>query len=49
MTEELLARAVEVVAVEIDRDLSQMLLQRRAENPKFELIEGDALNGKHAD
>lgn len=48
LTEELLARAGRVVAVEIDRDLSQSLLQRYAENPKFELIEGDALDGKHA-
>lgn len=48
LTEELLARAGRVVAVEIDRDLSQMLLQRHIENPKFELIEGDALDGKHA-
>lgn len=48
LTEELLARAGRVIAVEIDRDLSQMLLRRHAENPKFELIEGDALDGKHA-
>jgi 16S rRNA (adenine1518-N6/adenine1519-N6)-dimethyltransferase len=48
LTEELLLRAGRVIAVEIDRDLSQMLLQRFAENPKFELIEGDALDGKHA-
>ncbi len=48
LTEELLPRAGRVIAVEIDRDLSQMLLQRFAENPKFELIEGDALDGKHA-
>lgn len=48
LTEELLARAGRVVAVEIDRDLSQSLLQRYAEHPKFELIEGDALDGKHA-
>src|SRR5688572_9934007 len=48
LTEELLASARRVVAVEIDRDLAGMLRTRHAENPKFQLIEGDALDGKHA-
>lgn len=48
LTEELLARAGRVIAVEIDRDLAQLLLARFADNPKFQLIEGDALDGKHA-
>ena len=48
LTEELLARAGRVVAVEIDRDLAGMLRTRHAEKPKFTLIEGDALDGKHA-
>ena len=47
LTEELLARAGRVVAVEIDRDLAKLLRERFAANPKFELIEGDALAGKH--
>ncbi len=48
LTEELLARAGRVVAVEIDRDLAKLLRERFGSNEKFELIEGDALNGKHA-
>ena len=50
LTEELLARAGEkgrVVAVEIDRDLAVSLRHRFAGDPRFELIEGDALAGKH--
>src|SRR4051812_24332480 len=47
LTEELLARAGKVVAVEIDRDLAQLLRDRFAGESKFELIEGDALAGKH--
>src|SRR5688572_16105432 len=47
LTEELLARAGRVIAVEIDRDLSRALRERFAPNEKFELIEGDALDGKH--
>ncbi len=48
LTEELLARAGRVVAVEIDRDLAGMLRERFAAESKFQLIEGDALAGKHA-
>jgi 16S rRNA (adenine1518-N6/adenine1519-N6)-dimethyltransferase len=48
LTEELLARAGKVLAVEIDRDLATSLRERLAYEPKFSLIEGDALDGKHA-
>jgi 16S rRNA (adenine1518-N6/adenine1519-N6)-dimethyltransferase len=47
LTEELLARAGQVVAVEIDRDLAAMLRGRFADRPNFALVEGDALAGKH--
>jgi 16S rRNA (adenine1518-N6/adenine1519-N6)-dimethyltransferase len=47
LTEELLARAGRVIAVEIDRDLAAMLRERFSDNGKFILIEGDALAGKH--
>jgi 16S rRNA (adenine1518-N6/adenine1519-N6)-dimethyltransferase len=47
LTEELLARAGRVVAVEIDRDLAAMLRRQFADRPAFSLIEGDALAGKH--
>src|SRR4051794_38207131 len=47
LTEELLARAGKVIAIEIDRDLAGALRERFATNEKFELIEGDALAGKH--
>ncbi len=48
LTEELLASpASKVVAVEIDRDLAKMLRDKFAAEPRFNLIEGDALAGKH--
>jgi 16S rRNA (adenine1518-N6/adenine1519-N6)-dimethyltransferase len=48
LTEELLASpAARVVAVEIDRDLAKLLRERFAGEPRFQLIEGDALSGKH--
>jgi 16S rRNA (adenine1518-N6/adenine1519-N6)-dimethyltransferase len=47
LTEELLSRGGEVLAVEIDRDLAAALRERFASNPHFSLIEGDALAGKH--
>jgi 16S rRNA (adenine1518-N6/adenine1519-N6)-dimethyltransferase len=47
LTEELLSRGADVVAVEIDRDLAAMLRARHAQTPRFTLIEGDALAGKH--
>lgn len=48
LTEELLARGARVIAVEIDRDLANLLRQRLAANENFQLIEGDALSSKHA-
>lgn len=48
LTEEILSHGSPVVAVEIDRDLSAMLREKFADNLKFELIEADALDGKHA-
>ena len=48
LTEELLASpAGRVVAVEIDRDLARVLRERFAGTERFQLIEGDALAGKH--
>lgn len=49
LTDELLATAAgRVVAVEIDRDLARLLRDRFAGVDRFQLIEGDALAGKHA-
>ena len=48
LTDELLSRGVDVVAVEIDRDLARLLRQRLENEPRFQLIEGDALSSKHA-
>jgi 16S rRNA (adenine1518-N6/adenine1519-N6)-dimethyltransferase len=48
LTDELISRAGEVIAVEIDRDLAAMLRERFAQQDKFSLIQGDALAGKHA-
>ena len=48
LTDEILARGSSVTAVEIDRDLAGLLRGRFADNPRFTLIEGDALAGKHA-
>jgi 16S rRNA (adenine1518-N6/adenine1519-N6)-dimethyltransferase len=49
LTEELLrSSASRVIAVEIDRELARLLREKFTSNPKFELIEGDALAGKHA-
>ena len=47
LTEELLARAGRVTAVEIDRDLARLLRDRLGGRESFRLIEGDALAGKH--
>lgn len=47
LTDELVAREAEVLAVEIDRDLAALLRKRFEGNPRFRLIEGDALAGKH--
>lgn len=48
LTEEILSRGARVIAVEIDRDLATSLRSRFAGEERFELIEGDALSGKHA-
>jgi len=48
LTDELLSRSARVTAVEIDRDLAGLLRERFTSNERFQLIEGDALNGKHA-
>ena len=48
LTEELLSRGAELVAVEIDRDLAKLLRERFASESRFALIEGDALSSKHA-
>lgn len=48
LTEELIASPAEkVIAVEIDRDLAAMLREKFADEAKFQLVEGDALAGKH--
>src|ERR1051325_8580381 len=46
LTEELLARGADVVAVEIDRGLAKLLRERFANESAFKLIEGDALSSK---
>ena len=46
LTDELLARGAEVLAVEIDRDLAALLRTRLGGNERFQLVEGDALAGK---
>jgi len=48
LTDELLSRGVDLVAVEIDRDLAKLLRERFENEPRFKLIEGDALSSKHA-
>lgn len=48
LTDELLLRGARVTAIEIDRDLATLLRQRHVGNDRFTLLEGDALDGKHA-
>jgi 16S rRNA (adenine1518-N6/adenine1519-N6)-dimethyltransferase len=48
LSDELLSRGLDVVAVEIDRDLAKLLRERFGDQPRFKLIEGDALSSKHA-
>jgi 16S rRNA (adenine1518-N6/adenine1519-N6)-dimethyltransferase len=48
LTDELLGRGVEVLAVEIDRGLARLLRERLTGQPRFRLIEADVLAGKHA-
>src|ERR1700722_5527582 len=48
LTEELLAaKPAKVIAVEIDRNLAELLRRRFADDGRFQLIEGDALSSKH--
>jgi len=46
LTEELLKSGADVLAVEVDRDLAAMLRSSLGNQPRFALIEGDAL-GRH--
>ncbi len=48
LTEEILSRGADLLAVEIDRDLARVLRERYANEPRVRLIEGDVLAGKHA-
>ncbi len=48
MSEEILARGAELVAVELDRDLAAHLREHFAGEPRFTLVEGDCLDGKRA-
>src|SRR5438874_11793851 len=47
LSEEILSRRAELIAIEIDRDLARLLRERFADQPRFSLIEGDALATKH--
>ena len=48
LTEELVQTGAQVLAIEIDRNLANLLRSRFKEKPNFHLIEADALAGKHA-
>src|SRR5215212_5065870 len=41
LTEEILSRGADVLAVEIDRDLAGLLREQFKDEPRFRLIEGD--------
>lgn len=47
LTDELLSRGADVIAVEIDRDLARLLREQFSSEYRFTLIEGDALSSKH--
>ncbi len=47
LTELLLERGARVIACELDRGLAELLRQRFADQPRFTLVEGDVLAGKH--
>ena len=47
LTEELLHRGAQVVAVEIDHDLAALLRSRLGSEPSLQIIEADALKSKH--
>jgi len=48
LTERLLEAGAHVVAVEVDRDLCDVLRHRLGDHERLTLIEGDVLAGKHA-
>ncbi|MFM7052530.1 MAG: 16S rRNA (adenine(1518)-N(6)/adenine(1519)-N(6))-dimethyltransferase RsmA [Planctomycetota bacterium] len=48
MSEEILSRGAELVAIELDRDLAAHLREHFAGNARFTLVEGDCLDGKRA-
>lgn len=48
MSEEILARGAELVAIELDRDLAAHLREHFAAEARFRLVEGDCLDGKRA-
>jgi 16S rRNA (adenine1518-N6/adenine1519-N6)-dimethyltransferase len=48
LTEELLARGATVIAGELDKGLASLLRDRFADEPRFTLVEGDALETKRA-
>ena len=43
LTEQLLARAGRVIAIELDRELAPMLAERWKDEPRFRMVEGDVL------
>jgi 16S rRNA (adenine1518-N6/adenine1519-N6)-dimethyltransferase len=47
LSEEILLSGCRLAAIEIDRELAELLRGRLGENPRFTLIEADALSGKH--
>jgi 16S rRNA (adenine1518-N6/adenine1519-N6)-dimethyltransferase len=44
LTEQLLARAGRVIAIELDRELAPMLAARWKDEPRFHMVEGDVLD-----
>ncbi len=44
LTEQLLARAGRVIAIELDRELAPMLAARWKDEPRFRMVEGDVLD-----
>ncbi len=48
MSEEILARGAELIAIELDREMSALLREHFAKEARFTLIEGDCLDGKRS-
>ena len=44
LTEQLLARAGRLIAIELDRELAPMLAERWKDDPRFQMVEGDVLD-----